>query len=107
MRSCQASVRRDLMSKSHVQSADSLIILASWFTFLDGLFQPMHLLIIGIIVILLFGKRLPDVAFWLGKKLVQFEKGLPDQAQGLAKLWEKVKKWLRRRDNDERGDSFA
>ena len=32
----------------------------------DGLFPPMHLLVIGIIAILLL------VAYWLGKKLVEF-----------------------------------
>jgi sec-independent protein translocase protein TatA len=43
---------------------------------LEGLFQPMHLLVIGIIAILLFGKRLPDIARSLGKSMVEFKKGL-------------------------------
>jgi sec-independent protein translocase protein TatA len=42
----------------------------------EGLFQPMHLLVIGIIAILLFGKRLPDIARSLGKSMVEFKKGL-------------------------------
>src|SRR5437016_10261724 len=43
---------------------------------LEGLLQPMHLLVIGIIAILLFGKRLPDIARSLGKSMVEFKKGL-------------------------------
>jgi Sec-independent protein translocase protein TatA len=61
------------MFAAHVQSGDSLIILTPWLAFFGGLFEPMHMLIIGIIAILLLGKRLPDIAFWLGKKLVEFK----------------------------------
>jgi sec-independent protein translocase protein TatA len=53
----------------------------------EGLFQPMHLLVIGIIAILLFGKRLPDIARSLGKSMVEFKKGLKgleDEIHGQA-----------------------
>ena len=40
----------------------------------EGLFQPMHLLVIGIIAILLFGKRLPDIARSLGKSMVEHDR---------------------------------
>lgn len=46
------------------------------FAMLEGLFQPMHLLVIGLIAILLFGKRLPEIARSLGKSMVEFKKGL-------------------------------
>jgi sec-independent protein translocase protein TatA len=46
------------------------------FAFLEGIFQPMHLLVIGVIAILLFGKRLPEIARSLGKSMVEFKKGL-------------------------------
>ncbi len=46
------------------------------FAFLEGVFQPMHLLVIGVIAILLFGKRLPEIARSLGKSMVEFKKGL-------------------------------
>jgi sec-independent protein translocase protein TatA len=46
------------------------------FAMLEGLFQPMHLLVIGVIAILLFGKRLPEIARSLGKSMVEFKKGL-------------------------------
>lgn len=41
---------------------------------------PMELLIVGFIALLLFGKRLPDVARSLGSSLTQFKKGLNDPA---------------------------
>ncbi len=37
---------------------------------------PMEMLIIGIIAVLLFGKRLPEVGRSLGKGLVEFKKGI-------------------------------
>ncbi len=38
----------------------------------------MELIIVGIIAVLLFGKRLPEVARSLGSTFVQFKKGLND-----------------------------
>ena len=37
---------------------------------------PMEMLIIGIIAVLLFGKRLPEVGRSLGKGLMEFKKGM-------------------------------
>ncbi|MCA9075413.1 MAG: twin-arginine translocase TatA/TatE family subunit [Planctomycetaceae bacterium] len=37
---------------------------------------PMELLVIGMIALLLFGKRLPEVARSLGKGIVEFKKGV-------------------------------
>ncbi len=37
---------------------------------------PMEMLIVGVIALLLFGKRLPEVARSLGKGIVEFKKGI-------------------------------
>jgi sec-independent protein translocase protein TatA len=37
---------------------------------------PMEMVIIGVIAVLLFGSRLPDVARSMGKSLVEFKKGM-------------------------------
>lgn len=37
---------------------------------------PMEMIIIGVIAVLLFGKRLPEVGRSLGKGLVEFKKGI-------------------------------
>lgn len=39
---------------------------------------PMELLIVGVIVLLLFGNRLPSVMRSLGKGVVEFKKGVKD-----------------------------
>jgi sec-independent protein translocase protein TatA len=40
------------------------------------LFSPFHMMVIAIIGILLFGKRLPEIGRSLGKGIVEFKKGL-------------------------------
>ena len=37
---------------------------------------PMEMLIIGVVAVLLFGKRLPEVGRSLGKGIVEFKKGI-------------------------------
>ena len=37
---------------------------------------PMEMMIIGILAVLLFGKRLPEVGRSLGKGIVEFKKGI-------------------------------
>lgn len=44
---------------------------------LNDLFQPMHLLIIGVIVVVFFGgKKLPELGKGLGEGLKGFKEGL-------------------------------
>ena len=40
------------------------------------LFAPENWLILGVIALLLFGKRLPEVGRSLGKGIIEFKKGL-------------------------------
>lgn len=44
--------------------------------FLPGGIGPMEMIIFGVIALLLFGKRLPEVARSLGKGIVEFKKGV-------------------------------
>jgi sec-independent protein translocase protein TatA len=43
---------------------------------IDSLFSPMHLLILLVVGILVFGKRLPEIGRYLGKGIVEFKKGM-------------------------------
>lgn len=48
-------------------------------------FDPWHLLIIGMVALLLFGKRLPEVGRSLGRGISEFKKGLRDVQDELSK----------------------
>jgi sec-independent protein translocase protein TatA len=41
-----------------------------------GTFGPIHWLIVGIVLLLLFGNRLPSVMRSLGQGVVEFKKGM-------------------------------
>jgi len=40
--------------------------------------SPMELMVVGVIAVLLFGDRLPEVGRSVGKSLMEFKKGLRD-----------------------------
>ena len=46
------------------------------FAFLEGMFRPSHLIVVMIVGVLLFGKRLPEIGRWLGQFLTSFKHGL-------------------------------
>lgn len=48
-------------------------------------FDPWHLLVIGLVALLLFGKRLPEVGRSLGRGIMEFKKGLRDVHEELNK----------------------
>lgn len=43
---------------------------------------PMGLLIVGLVALLMFGKRLPEVMRGLGKSVTEFKKGINDTTSG-------------------------
>jgi sec-independent protein translocase protein TatA len=50
----------------------------------------MELMVVGVVAVLLFGNRLPEVGRSLGKGMIEFKKGLrddddPDDKSGPAK----------------------
>lgn len=46
-------------------------------------FDPWHMLVLGIVALLLFGKRLPEVGRSLGRGIAEFKKGLRDVQEEL------------------------
>ena len=48
---------------------------------LPGMPGPFELIIIALIVLLLFGKRLPDLMRSLGRSVVEFKRGVNDPDQ--------------------------
>ena len=50
----------------------------------EGLFQPMHLIIILAIALVIFGpKRLPELGAGLGKSLREFKKAMSDVSKDI------------------------
>jgi len=59
--------------------------MTSLLAFLPGLESPIHWIILLVIGILLFGKRLPEMGRYLGKTIIEFKKGmkgLEDEVDG-------------------------
>jgi sec-independent protein translocase protein TatA len=46
------------------------------FAFFEGAFAPSHILVVLLVGVFLFGKRLPEVGRSLGKGLMEFKRGL-------------------------------
>lgn len=56
---------------------------------------PMELVIIGIVAVLLFGSRLPKVAFSIGNSFTQFKKGLSEPIEELEECKDLLNKEVR------------
>ncbi len=58
---------------------------------MEGLFQPMHLIVILFIALLVFGpKKLPELGKGLGDGIRAFKKGLNDDPTAEAKPTDKT-----------------
>jgi sec-independent protein translocase protein TatA len=58
----------------------------------EGLFQPMHLILILVIVLIIFGPgKLPELGEGLGKSIKAFKKAMKDE-QGLPAIEHKEEK---------------
>jgi sec-independent protein translocase protein TatA len=61
-------------------------------TMFEGLFQPMHLLIIAGIALLIFGpKKLPELGKGLGESIRGFKAAMAEKEEPVASLSEKAK----------------
>ena len=58
----------------------SVSTMLAWFGF-----EPAHLLLIGVVALLFFGKRLPEVGRSLGRGISEFRKGLRDVSEEIQR----------------------
>ncbi len=71
---------------------------------------PVEMLIIGIIAVLLFGKRLPEVGRALGRGIIEFKKGLKgieDELQASMSTSPATERKSARTDLDDRQEPTA
>jgi sec-independent protein translocase protein TatA len=52
------------------------MLMNTLFALFEGALSPSHIIIVLIVGVLLFGRRLPEIGRSLGKGLVEFKKGL-------------------------------
>ena len=64
-------------------------MLPNFFAFFTGMPGPFELLIIGLIVLLLFGNRLPSTMRSLGKSITEFKKGINNIEEDVDKAVER------------------
>jgi len=72
--------------------------------FLQNLGMP-EMIFIGIIALLIFGRRLPEVGRSLGKSFVEFKKGLKDTGDELKDIRSDVKKTIDDKQSDSKQDA--
>jgi sec-independent protein translocase protein TatA len=74
----------------------------------EGFLSPMHLMIVGIIAILLFGDRLPEVMRSLGKGVSEFKKGMQGFQGAMNSALESTpQRNVSYQDSNDRGESSA
>jgi sec-independent protein translocase protein TatA len=59
----------------------------------EGLFQPMHLILILVIVLIIFGPgKLPELGEGLGKSIKAFKKAMKDEKSEISSIEHKEEK---------------
>lgn len=53
-------------------SIDCISLLAMWTP------GPLEMIVIGVVALLIFGKRLPEIAKGLGKSMIEFKNGIKE-----------------------------
>jgi sec-independent protein translocase protein TatA len=77
------------------------------FAFLDS---PVMMLIIGVVAVLLFGERLPEVARSVGKGFMEFKKGvrsIQDEVEGAINSAATTTTAVRHEEPEEREEATA
>jgi sec-independent protein translocase protein TatA len=60
---------------------------------MEGIFQPMHLIVILVIVLIIFGPgKLPELGEGLGKSIKSFKKALKEGEQDSTRIEQKDEK---------------
>ncbi|MEK6643343.1 MAG: twin-arginine translocase TatA/TatE family subunit [Planctomycetota bacterium] len=67
-----------------------MIAYAPMLAFLPNIGMP-EMIVIGVVALLLFGKRLPEVGRSLGRGIVEFKKGLKDTTDEISQVGTDVK----------------
>ena len=64
-----------------------------------NLASPSHILVIGLIALLLFGNRLPEVARSLGRALNEFKRGIKEVGDEIDDVGERLVEIVRTRND--------
>ena len=73
-----------------------------------GFFQNIgfpEMIVIGVVALLIFGRRLPEVGRSLGKSFVEFKKGLRDTGDEIEDIRSEVKNSLPNKSDLDGGDA--
>lgn len=73
--------------------------------FLNSIGVP-EMIVIGVIALLIFGRRLPEVGRSLGKSFVEFKKGLKDTGDDIDQIKEEANRTIRENKSTDRPVHF-
>jgi sec-independent protein translocase protein TatA len=69
--------------------------------------SPVELMVVGVVAVLLFGSKLPNVARSLGKSMSEFKKGMHDLQSELHQAESRPAQVRRYHDIDDRDEATA